>query len=77
MRKDDAVYLGHMKEFAEEALAMCAGYTSATFGGDRKTQLAVTHLIELMGEAASNVSADMRAATRTCLGRRSSACATG
>jgi uncharacterized protein with HEPN domain len=52
----DLIRLRHMRDYAQEAVAFIQGETAAEFLADRKLQLAVTHLLELVGEAANHVS---------------------
>ncbi len=54
-RHDPSVRMLHMRDFAEKALAMCAGRTRSDMDADEMFSLAVTRLIELVGEAASHV----------------------
>ena len=62
---DDLMYLGHMLDAAREAHAIVADMEKKRFDQDRILQLALTHLIEIIGEAARNVSASGRAAIPT------------
>lgn len=55
MRHDDTVYLRHMLETVRRARAK-AGDDRARFDGDDTLQLAVVHLIQMLGEAAGRVS---------------------
>lgn len=58
---DETVYLARMLEMAREALAMSAGKSSDDLHENRMFQFAVAHAIELIGEAARNVSPTIRA----------------
>jgi uncharacterized protein with HEPN domain len=51
-----------MRDYAKEAVALAGGLTLETFKADRMAQLALIHLVEIVGEAASRVSAASRAA---------------
>ncbi len=62
MQRDDAVYLGHMEELARKLAGRAAGLARATYDADENLRLALTHLIQTIGEAASRVSKDYRAA---------------
>lgn len=53
---DEAMYLARMLEMAREALAMSHGKTFEDLHANRMFQFAVAHAIELIGEAARNVS---------------------
>jgi uncharacterized protein with HEPN domain len=62
MKKDDLVYVGHMLESAREAVRRAQGLERAAFYGDENLPLALTHLIQIIGEAARRVSEDFRKA---------------
>jgi uncharacterized protein with HEPN domain len=62
MKKDDLVYVGHMLDLAEQALEKMQGKNRDDFDGDDNLRLAITHLVQTMGEAARQVSADYQAA---------------
>jgi uncharacterized protein with HEPN domain len=57
MPKDDLVYLGHMLDMAREALHMMEGVERSTFEADTNLRLAQVHRIQIIGEAARQVSA--------------------
>ncbi len=59
-RHDDIVRLRHMLDHAQEARAMASGCTRQTLSQDRKLELALVRLIEVVGKAASRVSAGTR-----------------
>ena len=54
-RRDDSVPMRHMLDHAREAVAMIGGRTRRDLDTDRMLQLSVSHLIEIIGEAASRV----------------------
>jgi uncharacterized protein with HEPN domain len=60
-RHDPAVALGHMLAHAEEAVVLCQGKTRQDLNTDRLFELALTRLLEIIGEAASRVPPDVRA----------------
>jgi uncharacterized protein with HEPN domain len=60
MNTIDRTRLQHMRDAAREAIAFASGRTRADLDGDRLLQLALTRLIEIIGEAASQVSGDVR-----------------
>ena len=62
-KKSEAKYLADMLEYAHKALAISEGATLDTFNGDERLQLALAHLIQIVGEAAYRTSD----ATRTAL----------
>ena len=61
MEKDDFVYAGHMLDTARRALRLAAGKNRADFDRDEALSLALAHLVQVIGEAARQVSPDFRA----------------
>ena len=59
-RHDDQVSLHHMLDHAREAKEMTHGRQSSDLETNRMLQLALTRLVEIVGEAASRVSAPTR-----------------
>ena len=49
-----------MLEATEEAMSFAQGLARADLDGDRRTVLAIVKSVEIIGEAASKVSADLR-----------------
>ena len=62
MQRDDAVCVGHMIDAAREALDLAAGKTKEEFDSDRTLRLALTHLLQIVGEAARSISPGFRQA---------------
>lgn len=60
MPKDDLVYVGHMLDKAQEALALAHAKTRQDYDNDTALRLALTHLIQVIGEAARRVSSQFR-----------------
>lgn len=60
MRKDDAVRFLHMLEAAREALSFAENKTRTSLNTDRKLALALVKDIEIIGEAAANVTPEGR-----------------
>lgn len=60
-RHDESVRLRHMLRAAEEAVALSRGRTRQDLADDRLLELALTKLVETIGEAASRVPAGTRA----------------
>jgi len=60
-RHDPIVRLRHMLDHAREAVALAAGKTREEALSDRVLTLALTRLVEIVGEAASQVPPDTRA----------------
>lgn len=54
-KHDPFIRLRHMLDYAGEAVAMAKGKTADELRENRQLALAVTHLVELIGEAASQV----------------------
>lgn len=59
-RHDDTVSLRQMLEYAQEALDMIEGRVRADLDADRMLNLAMTRLIEIVGEAAGRVTPETR-----------------
>jgi uncharacterized protein with HEPN domain len=57
---DEIARLRHMLDAAGEAVGFTRGKTRAGLDGDRKLQLALTRLLEIIGEAASRISPESR-----------------
>jgi uncharacterized protein with HEPN domain len=58
---DDRLYLTHMRESAEKAIAFTQSKTRDDYDRDELLQLALLHLLQIIGEAAGSVSASTRA----------------
>jgi len=56
MPKDDLVYVGHMLDKVREALALAKGKNRDDYDRDNSLRLALTYLIQVIGEAARHVS---------------------
>ena len=56
MPRDDAVYVGHMLETTRKAVEKIERKSRADFDADENLRLALAHLIQIIGEAASRVS---------------------
>lgn len=54
-RHDDTLSLRHMLDHAREAVRMAAGRQRADLDNDRQFSLAMTRLLEIIGEAAGRV----------------------
>jgi uncharacterized protein with HEPN domain len=59
-RHDDATRLRHMLDYAAEAVQMAAGKQRPDLDTDRQFSLALTRLVEIVGEAAARVSPEGR-----------------
>ncbi len=60
-RRDAAVRLRHMLDHAREAVEMARGKTRTDLDSDRKLNLALVRLLEIVGEAATRMTAPERA----------------
>lgn len=60
MKKDDFVYAGHMLDTARALVGKIAGIDRDTFDMVENLRLAVTHLIQIIGEASGRVSNEFR-----------------
>ncbi len=54
--KDDLVYVGHMLDTAEKALGLMEGNSREDYDDNEPLRIALTHLIQVIGEAARRVS---------------------
>ena len=57
-RHDDVIRLRHMLDHAREAVQMVEGKQRAALKNDRKLELALVRLVEIVGEAAAKVSVE-------------------
>jgi uncharacterized protein with HEPN domain len=64
-RRDDRTRLRHMLDHSIEAVEMTRGHTRQDLDTDRKLNLALVRLIEIIGEAAAHVTEAKR---DRCLG---------
>lgn len=55
-KKDDLIYVGHILDTANRALEKVNGKTKEDFDSDDTLQLALTHLVQVIGEAAGRLS---------------------
>ncbi|MBI3307288.1 MAG: DUF86 domain-containing protein [Candidatus Omnitrophica bacterium] len=60
MRLEDKIRLRHMLDASRKAVEFCAGKTEVDLAKDEMLTLAVIRLIEIVGEAAKNISVDVR-----------------
>lgn len=59
--REDLVRLGHMRDHSKQGIAILAGRSSQTLAEDYLLQLGLRKIVEIVGEAADNVSADTQA----------------
>ena len=59
-RRDDQTRFRHMLDHAAEAVELIRGHTRADLDSDRKLNLALVRLVEIVGEAATHVSDEGR-----------------
>jgi uncharacterized protein with HEPN domain len=60
--KDDLVYIGHMLDMAQKAVAFIDDIERSAFDADEQLRLALRQLIQIIGEAARRVSPAYREA---------------
>lgn len=60
MPKGDLLYLGHMLDVSLQAVAKVENKSREDFDQDENLRLALTHLIQIIGEAARRVSPESR-----------------
>ena len=61
-RHDDSVYLGHMLDNARLIMERTRGVTREQFDQDIDLKFALTHIIQILGEAADKISNSTRTA---------------
>ena len=59
-RPDDTLRMRHMRDHAQEAVALVRGKSRADLDADRTLGLALVRLLEIVGEAANRTSDDAR-----------------
>ena len=59
-KRDPKVRFQHMRDYAQQALEMIRDRDRKDLESDAMLRLALTHLVELVGEAASQIPADIR-----------------
>jgi uncharacterized protein with HEPN domain len=62
MRPDDEIRLRHLTEAASKAVGYCADRQRADLDSDELLRLALTKLVEIVGEAAKHISLELQAA---------------
>ncbi len=62
MPRDDLAYVGHIVDTCQRALRLVSGATRADYDQDEALRLALTHLIQTIGEAARLTSPEFRQA---------------
>lgn len=60
-QRDDLVYVGHMVDTASKAIDFVQGLTREDFDNNELLRLSLTHLLQIIGEAARRVSSEFRA----------------
>jgi uncharacterized protein with HEPN domain len=58
MSPRDLVYVGHMLDMARKAVGKTRGLSHDAFEADENLRLALTHLVQVIGEAGRRVSPD-------------------
>ena len=74
MRKDDEIRLRHMLDAAREAVAFARGRTRGDLDNDRQLVLALVKDVEIVGEAATQITEPTRQHFRRYRGSGSSGC---
>jgi uncharacterized protein with HEPN domain len=60
-QRDDLVYVGHMLDTATKAIDFVQDLTREDFDNNELLRLSLTHLLQIIGEAARRVSSEFRA----------------
>lgn len=58
--EEDSVYIGHMLDMTRRAVEALKGKSRADFDADDILRLGLTHLVQVIGEAAHRVSEEFR-----------------
>jgi uncharacterized protein with HEPN domain len=58
MSPRDPVYVGHMLDMARKAVGKATGLTHDAYDTDENLRLALTHLVQVIGEAGRHVSSE-------------------
>jgi uncharacterized protein with HEPN domain len=59
-QRNDQVYIEHTIDTANKAIGFVTGLSRDDFDNDELLRLAITHLLQIIGEAARRVSLDFR-----------------
>ena len=62
MSKDDWIYVGHMSDMSRKAVAAIVGKSREAYDRDEILRMALTHFIQVIGEAARKVSPEYQKA---------------
>ncbi|MDP3184646.1 MAG: DUF86 domain-containing protein [Anaerolineales bacterium] len=62
MSKDDWIYVGHMFDMSRKAVAALVGKSREAYDRDEILRMALTHFIQVIGEAARKVSPEYQKA---------------
>jgi uncharacterized protein with HEPN domain len=62
MLRDNLVYVGHMLDMCRKVSEKLAGKSRAEYDLDENLRMAITHIIQTIGEAARNVTEDYQKA---------------
>jgi uncharacterized protein with HEPN domain len=62
MQRDDSILVKHIIEAAEKSIDFLSSYTRDELGADEKLSLSIIRLLEIVGEAANQVSERYREA---------------
>jgi uncharacterized protein with HEPN domain len=60
MPKTDLIYLGHMLDMCQKGLEISTGKTHYQYENDETLKLALTHIVQVIGEAADRVSDEFK-----------------
>jgi uncharacterized protein with HEPN domain len=61
-QRDDQIYIGHMLDTANKAIGFVQGLAKEDFDNNELLRLSLTHLLQVIGEAARRVSPEFRTA---------------
>ena len=75
MPKDDWVYIGHMLDMSLQARDILSGKDRSDYDQEVVLRLALTHLVQVIGEAAQQVSKELKPPIHKFPGAKSLVCA--
>ena len=61
MNKDDSIYIGHMLDLMRKAVGKAQGKSKEAYDRDEDARIVLTHLVQMIGEAANRVPPASRA----------------
>lgn len=60
MSKDDWIYIAHMRDMTRKASGFISGLEKTDYDQNEPLRIALTHIVQMLGEAAGRVSIEFR-----------------